>query len=82
VPHRPRSPRVCARNGQQHPDSGRLHRLNRPASKKAILIVESPGKLEDQGRDRWRRQQRRRAFSGCGPILMTSLAFIFGVVRS
>ena len=49
------------------------------AAKNAILIVEFAKQLEDQGRSRWEAaveaaQLRLR------PILMTSLAFIFGVV--
>ena len=49
------------------------------AAKNAILIVEFAKQLQDQGRSRWEAaveaaQLRLR------PILMTSLAFIFGVV--
>ncbi len=49
------------------------------AAKNAILIVEFAKQLEDQGRDR-----RTAAVEAAGlrlrPILMTSLAFIFGVM--
>ena len=49
------------------------------AAKNAILIVEFAKQLEDQGRDR-----RTAAMEAAGlrlrPILMTSLAFIFGVM--
>jgi hydrophobe/amphiphile efflux-1 (HAE1) family protein len=48
------------------------------AAKNAILIVEFAKQLEDQGRDRWAAavEAARLRFR---PILMTSLAFIFGV---
>jgi hydrophobe/amphiphile efflux-1 (HAE1) family protein len=49
------------------------------AAKNAILIVEFATQLEDQGRDRWAAavEAARLRFR---PILMTSLAFIFGVM--
>ena len=48
------------------------------AAKNAILIVEFAKQLEDEGRDRWAAavEAARLRFR---PILMTSLAFIFGV---
>jgi hydrophobe/amphiphile efflux-1 (HAE1) family protein len=48
------------------------------AAKNAILIVEFAKQLEDQGRDRWQAavEAARLRFR---PVLMTSLAFIFGV---
>jgi multidrug efflux pump subunit AcrB len=49
------------------------------ASKNAILIVEFAKQLEDQGRDRWA-AAAEAAELRLRPILMTSLAFIFGVV--
>ena len=49
------------------------------ASKNAILIVEFAKQLEDQGRDRWQ-AAAEAAELRLRPILMTSLAFIFGVV--
>ncbi len=48
------------------------------ASKNAILIVEFAKQLEDQGRDRWA-AAAEAAELRLRPILMTSLAFIFGV---
>jgi multidrug efflux pump subunit AcrB len=49
------------------------------AAKNAILIVEFAKQLEDEGRDRWAAavEAARLRFR---PILMTSLAFIFGVM--
>jgi hydrophobe/amphiphile efflux-1 (HAE1) family protein len=49
------------------------------AAKNAILIVEFAKQLEDRGRDRWAAavEAARLRFR---PILMTSLAFIFGVM--
>jgi multidrug efflux pump subunit AcrB len=49
------------------------------AAKNAILIVEFAKQLEDQGRDRWA-SAVEAARLRLRPILMTSLAFIFGVV--
>jgi multidrug efflux pump subunit AcrB len=49
------------------------------AAKNAILIVEFAKQLEDQGRDRWA-AATEAARLRLRPILMTSLAFIFGVV--
>jgi multidrug efflux pump subunit AcrB len=49
------------------------------AAKNAILIVEFAKHLEDQGRDRWAAAVEA-AHLRLRPILMTSLAFIFGVV--
>jgi hydrophobe/amphiphile efflux-1 (HAE1) family protein len=49
------------------------------AAKNAILIVEFAKQLEDQGRDRWA-AAAEAARLRLRPILMTSLAFIFGVV--
>src|SRR5262249_20189601 len=57
----------------------RLVVLIRLAAKNAILIVESAKHLEDQGRDRWA-AAAEAAQLRLRPILMTSLAFIFGVV--
>ncbi len=48
------------------------------AAKNAILIVEFARQLEDQGRDRWS-AATEAARLRLRPILMTSLAFIFGV---
>src|SRR4029077_11122752 len=49
------------------------------AAKNAILIVEFAKQLEDQGRDRWA-AAAEAARLRLRPILMTSLAFILGVV--
>jgi hydrophobe/amphiphile efflux-1 (HAE1) family protein len=49
------------------------------AAKNAILIVEFAKRLEDQGRDRFA-AAAEAARLRLRPILMTSLAFIFGVV--
>jgi multidrug efflux pump subunit AcrB len=49
------------------------------AAKNAILIVEFARQLEDQGRDRWQ-AAKEAAELRLRPILMTSLAFILGVV--
>jgi multidrug efflux pump subunit AcrB len=49
------------------------------AAKNAILIVEFAKQLEDQGRDR-AAAATEAARLRLRPILMTSLAFIFGVV--
>jgi multidrug efflux pump subunit AcrB len=49
------------------------------AAKNAILIVEFAKHLEDGGRDRWTAAVEA-AHLRLRPILMTSLAFIFGVV--
>jgi multidrug efflux pump subunit AcrB len=49
------------------------------AAKNAILIVEFAKQLEDGGRDRWSAAVEA-AHLRLRPILMTSLAFIFGVV--
>ncbi|MBX9589318.1 MAG: efflux RND transporter permease subunit [Hyphomonadaceae bacterium] len=49
------------------------------AAKNAILIVEFARQLEDQGRDRWT-AAAEAARLRLRPIVMTSLAFILGVV--
>jgi HAE1 family hydrophobic/amphiphilic exporter-1 len=49
------------------------------AAKNAILIVEFAKQLEDRGRDRWA-AAAEAARLRLRPIVMTSLAFIFGVV--
>jgi hydrophobe/amphiphile efflux-1 (HAE1) family protein len=49
------------------------------AAKNAILIVEFARQLEDQGRDRWQ-AAKEAAELRLRPILMTSLAFILGVL--
>jgi multidrug efflux pump subunit AcrB len=49
------------------------------AAKNAILIVEFAKQLEDGGRDRWAAAVEAARLR-LRPILMTSLAFIFGVV--
>jgi hydrophobe/amphiphile efflux-1 (HAE1) family protein len=49
------------------------------AAKNAILIVEFAKQLEDQGRDRWQ-AAKEAAELRLRPILMTSLAFILGVL--
>jgi multidrug efflux pump subunit AcrB len=49
------------------------------AAKNAILIVEFAKQLEDRGRDRWA-AAAEAARLRLRPILMTSFAFIFGVI--
>jgi multidrug efflux pump subunit AcrB len=49
------------------------------ASKNAILIVEFAKELEDQGRDMWQAAVEAARLR-LRPILMTSFAFILGVV--
>jgi multidrug efflux pump subunit AcrB len=49
------------------------------AAKNAILIVEFAKQLEDQGRDRFEAAVEAARLR-LRPILMTSLAFIFGVL--
>jgi hydrophobe/amphiphile efflux-1 (HAE1) family protein len=49
------------------------------AAKNAILIVEFARQLEDQGRDRWE-AAAEAAQLRLRPIVMTSLAFVLGVV--
>jgi hydrophobe/amphiphile efflux-1 (HAE1) family protein len=49
------------------------------AAKNAILIVEFARQLEDHGRDRWAAAVEAARLR-LRPILMTSLAFIFGVI--
>jgi multidrug efflux pump subunit AcrB len=49
------------------------------AAKNAILIVEFATQLEEQGRDRWTAAVEAARLR-LRPILMTSLAFIFGVM--
>jgi multidrug efflux pump subunit AcrB len=49
------------------------------AAKNAILIVEFAKQLEDRGRDRWE-AATEAARLRLRPIVMTSLAFILGVV--
>src|SRR5204863_6003616 len=49
------------------------------AAKNAILIIEFARQLEEQGRDRWTAAAEATRLR-LRPILMTSLAFIFGVV--
>jgi multidrug efflux pump subunit AcrB len=49
------------------------------AAKNAILIIEFARQLEDKGRDRWA-AAAEAARLRLRPILMTSLAFIFGVI--
>ena len=51
------------------------------AAKNAILIVEFAKQLEDQGRDRFAAAVEAARLR-LRPILMTSLAFIFGVVAA
>jgi multidrug efflux pump subunit AcrB len=49
------------------------------AAKNAILIVEFAKQLEDQGRDRYKAAEEAAELR-LRPILMTSLAFILGVL--
>jgi HAE1 family hydrophobic/amphiphilic exporter-1 len=49
------------------------------AAKNAILIVEFARQLQEQGLDRWQAATRAASLR-LRPILMTSFAFIFGVV--
>src|SRR5262249_61878580 len=65
-----------ATNIQTH---GRFVVLIGLPAKKSILIVESARQLEEQGRDRFAAAVEAARLR-LRPILMTSLAFIFGVV--
>ena len=52
------------------------------AAKNAILIVEFAQQRRGGGRSRAARRRWRPASCGCAPILMTSLAFILGVLAA
>ena len=69
-----------ARHGQQHPDPDRLGGAGRAgASKNAILIVEFAKQAEEEGASRIE-AAISAARTRLRPILMTSFAFILGVI--
>ena len=68
-----------ARPGQQHPHPGRLHRAYRPCGQECDPDRRVRRAVREGGRNRWD-AATEAARLRMRPILMTSLAFILGVV--
>ncbi len=67
-------------HGQQHPDAGRLHRADRPCGEERDPDRGVRQAARGSGPKTGGRPPSRRHDLRLRPILMTSLAFIFGVV--